>query len=102
MEMRDPKQCNNIQEIREDIDEIDYQIIGLLGKRLNFVEEIVKFKTDEEDIVAESRQKEVIELRRKWAENYNLDPDLIEKIYKMLIQFNIQKEMKLFRDQKGK
>ena len=99
--MRDPKQCSNIQEIRAALDKIDYQIIGLLGKRLNFVEEIVKFKTNEEDIVAESRQKEVIMLRRKWAENYNLDPDLIEKIYKILMQFNIQKEMKIFRDQKS-
>jgi isochorismate pyruvate lyase len=97
--MRDPKQCSNIEEIREFIDEIDFQIIKLLGKRLCFVEEIVKFKNDEEAIVAKSRQKEVFEQRRKWAENYNLDQDMIENIYKILLQFNIQKELKIFRNQ---
>jgi isochorismate pyruvate lyase len=98
-EMRDPKQCKSIDEIREGIDDIDIQIIELLSKRLDFVKEIVKFKIDEEDIVASSRQKEVIRLRRKWAENKELDPDLIENIYKALMQFNIQKELKIFRNE---
>jgi len=97
--MRDPKQCKDIKEIRVAIDEIDFQIIELLGKRLCFVEEIVKFKNNEEAIVAKSRQKEVFEQRRKWAENYNLDQDLIENIYKTLLQFNIQKELKIFRNE---
>lgn len=97
--MRDSKQCKNIGEIRESIDEIDFQIIGLLGKRLCFVEEIVKFKNNEEAIVAKSRQEEVIEQRRKWAKENNLDQDLIEKIYRTLLQFNIQKELKIFRNQ---
>lgn len=97
--MRDPKQCNNIKEVRESIDEIDFLIVELLGKRLCFVEEIVKFKDNEESIVAKSRQEEVIEQRRKWAEQFNLDQDLIENIYKTLLQFNIQKELKIFRHQ---
>lgn len=97
--MRDPKQCNNIKEIREGIDEIDFLIVELLGKRLCFVEEIVKFKDNEEAVVAKSRQDEVIEQRRKWAEQFNLDQDLIENIYKTLLQFNIQKELKIFRHQ---
>ena len=95
--MKDPKQCKNIKEIREGIDEIDLLIIELFGKRLGFVEEIVKFKNDEEAIIANNRQQEVIELRRMWAESYNLDPDLIENIYRTLLQYNIQKELKIFR-----
>lgn len=97
--MRDTKQCNNIQEIRESIDEIDFQIIELLGKRLRFVEEIVKFKTDEEAIVAKSRQEEMIEQRRVWAAQFNLDKDLIEMIYRTLLQFNVQRELQIFKNQ---
>ena len=95
--MRDPKQCKNIEEIRGFIDEIDFQIVSLLGERLCFVEEIVKFKNTEEAVVAKSRQEEVIEQRRKWAEQFNLNQDLIESIYKALLQFNIEKELKIFR-----
>lgn len=99
--MRDPKKCESIEEIRKILDDIDFQIIGLLGKRLNYVKEIVKFKINEEDIVAIARQQEVIRLRRKWAEMNKLDPDLIEKIYKILIQFNVQKELKIFRKEES-
>jgi isochorismate pyruvate lyase len=99
--MKDPKQCNNIQEIRQVIDEIDLQIIELLGKRLSCVEEIVKFKSDEEAIIAKNRQKELIEQRREWAEKFKLDKDLIEQFYRTLLQFNVQKELQIFRNQKS-
>lgn len=99
--MRDPKQCKNVEEIRECLDEIDLQVIKLLGKRSDYIKEIVKFKIDEEDIFARDRQQEVIRLRREWAKDIKLDPDLIENVYKTLIQFNIQRELKLFRNQKS-
>jgi isochorismate pyruvate lyase len=99
--MKDPKQCESIEEIRQCLDEIDLQIIELYGKRLNYINEIVKFKIDEEDIVANSRQEEVISIRRKWAEINKLDPDLIENLYRTLIKFNINKEMNIFRERKG-
>ena len=99
--MRDPKQCKNVEEIRECLDEIDLQVIKLLGKRSDYIKEIVKFKIDEEDIFARDRQQEVIRLRREWAKDNKLDPDLIENVYKTLIQFNIQRELKIFRSQKS-
>ena len=92
----------NIGEIRDHIDEIDLQIMKLFGERNRCVEEIVNFKTDIAGIVANERQKEVIALRRKWAENYKLDPDLYEKIYKMLIKSNIQKELRIFEEKDSK
>ncbi len=99
--MKDPKLCENIEEVRQCLDEIDNQIIGLLGKRLSYIKEIVKFKIDEKDIVANARQQEVINIRRKWADYNNLDPDLIEKLYRTLIEFNIKKELKIFRNRKS-
>jgi isochorismate pyruvate lyase len=99
--MKDPKQCKSVEEIRECLDELDLQIIELLAERQDYINEIVKFKIDEEDIIANVRQQEVINLRRKWAEINKLDPDLIEDLYKTLIQFNIQKELNIFRNQKS-
>ena len=99
--MKDPKQCESIEEIRECLDDIDFQVIGLLSKRMNYVKEIVKFKINEEDIVAAARQEEVINFRRKWAEMKNLDPDLMDKIFRILIRFNIEREMKIFRNEES-
>jgi chorismate mutase len=93
--MKDPNDFKNIQEIRDTIDEIDYRILKLFGDRNRCVEEIINFKSDKAGVVAKKRQEEVLELRRKWAEEFNIDPDLFEKIYKMLINSNIKKQMEM-------
>jgi isochorismate pyruvate lyase len=97
--MKNPEDCNGIDEIREAIDDIDLQIMKLYSKRYGFVKEIVKYKTDEASVIAESRQEEVIAQRRAWAVELDLNPDLFEKIYWTLIRFNVQKELEILRNQ---
>ena len=95
--MKNPTLCGCIEEIREEIDQIDYQIMKLYSERFEFVKEIVKFKTDEDSIIAESRQEEVILQRRVWAAELGLNPDLFEKIYWILMRFNVQKELEIMK-----
>jgi isochorismate pyruvate lyase len=97
--MKNPQNCKCIEEIREAIDGIDYQIMKLFGQRYEFVKQIVKFKSDEASVIAESRQDEVIAQRRAWAIEQDMNPDLFEKIYKTLIHSNVQKELEILREQ---
>lgn len=97
--MKNPEDCASIEEIRDAIDGIDYQIMKLFGERYDFVKEIVKFKTDEASVIAEDRQEEVIAQRRTWAIELGLNPDLFEKIYWTLMRFNVQKELEILRNQ---
>jgi isochorismate pyruvate lyase len=97
--MKQPEDCENIKEIREAIDDIDREIIKLIGKRLVYVKEIVKFKRkDRDSIVARDRYIEVIENRRKLAVENGLNPDLIENIYKNLIHHFIDKEIEIAKN----
>jgi len=96
--MKEAKDCKNIGEIRAVIDEIDHQIIASFGKRMEYVKEIVKFKSDTDGIVARDRQLEVFKKRREWAEESGLNPDLFEEMYKILINWNVQKELEIFRN----
>lgn len=98
--MKDPKDFKNIQEIRDSIDEIDFNILKLFGDRNRLVEEIINYKTDKASVIAKSRQIELLELRRKWAKEFNLNPNLFEKIFKILIESNIQKELGILKKQK--
>jgi chorismate mutase len=93
--MKDPKEFKNIKEIRDCIDEIDFHILKLFGDRNRCVDEIINFKTDKDGVIAQKRQEELLVLRRKWAKEFNLDPDLFEKIFKMLIDSNIQKQLEI-------
>ena len=96
--MKRPEKCENIKEIREAIDNIDKEIIRLIGRRFVYVKEIVKFKNkDRDSIVAKERYNEVIENRRKLAVENGLNPDLIENIYKDLIDHFIDKEIEIAR-----
>ncbi len=100
--MTNPENCKSIEEIREEIDGIDYQIVKLFGERYEYVKEIVKFKTDEASVIAESRQKEVIEKRREWATELGLNPDLFEEMFHTLIRYNVQKELEILKNTNAK
>ncbi len=92
-----PKACDNLQEIREAIDVIDQEIIQLFAHRHEYVKEIVKFKSgDEEGIIARERKELVLEQRRAWAEERGLDAEMIEKIFRLLIDKNIQIQFDIY------
>lgn len=100
--MKAPKDCTSIEEIRESIDSIDYEIMQLFGKRFAYVKEIVKFKTDEESIIAAPRRDSVLRQRRIWAEENGLSPDIFEDIYRNLISHFISEEMEILKKQSNK
>jgi isochorismate pyruvate lyase len=94
--MKTPDGCTNVQEIRDAIDALDYEIIALLGKRYEYVKAVVKFKTDEASVKAPDRIAAMLQKRRAWAEDVGMNPDIIEKLYRDLVNHFIQDEMMRF------
>ena len=95
--MKNPGDCTSIVEIREGIDLIDKQLIELIGKRFQYVKEIVKFKSNKEDVEAKPRYEEVLRVRKQWAAEQNLNPDVIETIYKTMIQYFIEEQLNILK-----
>jgi isochorismate pyruvate lyase len=96
--MKKPNECKTIDEVRNEIDFIDKQIISLISTRYSFVKEIVKYKSSSVDVKAQKRYDEVFEVRRKWAEETGISADLIEEIYKTLVHYFIDEQMKLLNN----
>jgi isochorismate pyruvate lyase len=92
--MKEPKDCSNIEEIRQEIDEIDQQIIVAFGKRFEYVKAAAKFKTSETSVKAPERVKSMLHQRRLWAEEHGLNPDVIEKLYQDLVNYFMAEELK--------
>lgn len=91
-----PSECTCIADARNEIDRIDKVIVTLLGKRFDYVKEVVKYKDNTPgSIAAPERRKAVLECRRQWAEESGLDPEVIADIYGRLIQYFIDEEMKI-------
>jgi isochorismate pyruvate lyase len=96
--MKHPDECENIIDIREEIDALDHQIIALLGQRFSYVKAASKFKTTEMSVKAPERFQSVLQQRRIWAEKNELNPDVIEKMYRDLVDYFIAEEMKYWQE----
>ena len=92
-----PDDCQNMSDIRYEIDAIDHQVIQLLGQRKRYVHAASKFKTSASKVKAPERLKTMLAQRRVWAEAADLDPSVIEKMYQDLVAYFIETEMKEWR-----
>ncbi|MCG6136295.1 MAG: isochorismate lyase [Nostoc sp. LLA-1] len=92
--MKAAKECANIQEIRTEIDTIDHQIITAFGKRFEYVKAAAKFKNNQESVKAPERFNSMLQQRRLWAEAAGLNPDVIENLYRDLVSYFIDEELK--------
>jgi isochorismate pyruvate lyase len=92
--MKLPEACENMQDIRTEIDAIDHEVVQLLGKRFHYVKAAAKFKTSETAVQAPERFKAMLLQRREWATAAGLSADAIEKMYSDLVKHFIEEEMK--------
>lgn len=89
--------CRDMTDIRVAIDHLDAQVIELLGQRFDYVKAAAKFKTDAQSVKAPERLKRMLEQRRQWAETAGLEPDIIEQLYRDLVQYFINAELDHWR-----
>jgi len=91
--LKPPDECSSIEEIREAIDEIDHEIVGAIGRRFEYVKAIMRFKSTADDVRAPQRYQAVLQQRRDWAAEVGLDEDVIEQLYRDLVDYFIAHEM---------
>jgi len=80
----------NLETIRTKIDEIDAEIIKLLGKRMELAVSTKHFKTGVEDL---SREAVIISKLTTLARLNNLDVEFIKRVYKEI--FNESKKRQI-------
>ncbi|MBD2233085.1 isochorismate lyase [Phormidium tenue] len=92
--MPTPDQCQNMADIRAEIDRLDRQVIALLGQRFAYVKAASRFKTSETAVKAPDRVQTMLQQRRMWAEEEGLNGDAIESLYRDLVNHFIAEELK--------
>ncbi|NQU87976.1 MAG: chorismate mutase [Mariniphaga sp.] len=101
-QFKNPGDCCDIEEIRQEIDKIDKKIIELFSIRYEFVKEIVSYKKDEKGVIARERKDFVINERARIANELGLNEDVFRQIFTILVEDNIKKELKLLQLNKSK
>ncbi len=92
--MKAPDACTSMDDIRAEIDHLDRQVIALLGQRFAYVKAASRFKTSETGVRAPDRFEAMLRQRRAWAEQEGLTLDAIEQMYRNLVTYFIDEEMK--------
>src|ERR1700761_3753900 len=85
-------QFQSLAEVRKEIDDLDRQIVSLIGKRARCVKEAARFKTDETAVAAPDRFQAMLRVRHDWAVAEGLDPDMIEELYRNMVTRFIEQE----------
>jgi isochorismate pyruvate lyase len=91
--MKMPKDCTTMADIRAGIDQLDEELVRLFAQRAGYIDRAAVIKADV-DLPARigSRVEEVVANVRRHAEVYGLPPELVEKLWRRLIDWSIARE----------
>ena len=99
-ELTKPGDCNSMDELRYQIDKLDVKIIELLANRSEFIDRATELKkSNGMPARIPERIESVVSNARNAAEELDLDADLVEKIWRILIDWSIQREAEIIREE---
>lgn len=100
--MKEPQECKSLGEIRSHIDQLDRSLIAAISRRQEYVHAAARFKRSEDQVHAHDRQRSMLAARRNWAESDGVDPDMIEVLFRTMVEHFVKAEMALFSEIKSK
>lgn len=80
-----------------EIDKLDDQIVALLARRQQWVEQASAYKRDETAVRAPDRRAQMMDRLRRRAVGCGLDPAVVDRVYNAMIDAFIQLELREHR-----
>ena len=83
----------SLNNLRKNLSAIDRQLVEIIAKRQQIVSQIGKSKRSSGTSTRDyAREKDVLNMGRKQAEEMNIDPELIESLLEMLIRASLESQ----------
>ena len=89
-------QCDNMDDLRVEIDQLDRVIVDLLSVRQGFMEQAARIKQDRNLVRDEKRIEDVVTKALDHAQQVGAHPELVENLYRQMIEWCINYEMDVF------
>ena len=86
----------NMDELRKELDLLDNELIKLVSKRFKFIEQAAIIKDDISKIRDNERIDAIIVRLRNLAEINDISPDIVEKLWRYIIELSIELETEIF------
>jgi len=84
--------CNNMEDVRAEIDRIDTALVDLMGERFTFVDRAWQLKKSPAEARVPWRIQQVIDRVKLRAKEKGLPPELVEALWRQMIGWFIQYE----------
>ncbi|MEX6504492.1 chorismate mutase [Pseudomonas zhanjiangensis] len=85
--------CQNLDQVRSQIDRIDRQLVGLLAERGAYVAQAARFKRGNAEVRAPQRVEQVIAKVTGLARELDASPAVTERVYRAMIDAFIELEL---------
>ncbi|WP_408607933.1 chorismate mutase [Epibacterium ulvae] len=86
-------------ELRAQIDRVDLELVALFAVRAGYIDRAIDLKTENGwPARIPERVEEVVMNARKTAADKGLDPDLIEQLWRQLVDWSIAREAQVIRE----
>lgn len=83
----------NLENYRKEIDEIDFEIINLLARRMSVVDQIGECKSKNKiPVINGKRFREIIDSKLELAKKLNIDQDLIKDIFQLIHDASVKRQ----------
>jgi isochorismate pyruvate lyase len=91
--MKTPGECMTMADLRSEIDRVDEELVARFAQRATYIDRAVEIKSGI-DLPAriEARVEQVVGNVRRHAVKHGLPPDLVEKLWRRLIDWSIARE----------
>lgn len=87
--------------IRKKIDKLDLELIKILSKRRDLIEDVIRYKKKNKiPIMQKKRLDSIFKKRKKLAMKFGLDPKFIKHIFWDIINESIKIQKKLMKDRR--
>lgn len=95
--MKKAEDCQNMTEVRAEIDRVDQALVDLLAERWSYVDRAWVFKRSPDEASVPWRNRDVIEKVRARAEIAGMPPEMAEALWRLIIGWGIQYEEERLR-----
>jgi isochorismate pyruvate lyase len=96
-----PEQCVTMADVRAGVDALDRDLVGLLATRERYIRAAARIKPAREFVRDDARIADVISKVRAEAAVHGLDPDLVEGIYRDMVERFIAHELAVWDRTRG-
>ena len=87
----------NILKIRKKLDILDNQLLNIIKKRTNLVNQVIRNKKFKKDIIDKKRISVILKNIHRKSKNRNIDPKITNRIWKSMINAFIDYEYRNFK-----